>query len=168
MKPQEPNIPERRRFLLSDVLAGLSVFFGCSTTWVLSCLRSWFDYGTSMNPPRLTIRRLMLVVAVVALALGGFLWGRVLLDRRDRYLFEANWQRVFVDLARGAVENDTPEIRAKYGPAYEAMAIYHAKWEQKYRWAANHPWVVVEPDPDPPVDPRGGYPFMKDHPYGMK
>ena len=107
----------------------------------------------------------MIAVAVVALGLGGFLWGRMLLDRRDRYLFEANWQAHFVELAEGATEDDPPAVKAKFGPAYRAMAAYHASWEARYRWAAAHPWVVIEPDPDPPVDPRGGYPFMKDHPY---
>ena len=123
-----------------------------------------------MNLPRVrfSVRVLMVAVAVVALALGGYSWGRVLLDRRDRYLFEANWQAHFVELARDTEKDLTPAERAKFGPAYRAMAAYHADREKKFRWAAAHPWFVVEDDPDPPVDPMSGYPFMKDHPYNME
>jgi hypothetical protein len=117
---------------------------------------------------RFSVRVLMVVVGIVALSLGGFLWRRVLLDRRDRYQFEANWQARFEELARDSLEDGTPAEKAKFGPAYRAMVAYHSAWAKKYRWAADHPWVVVDPDPDPPVDPRSGYPFMKDHPYEFK
>ncbi len=118
--------------------------------------------------PRFTTRRLMIAVAVAALMLGGFVWGRVLLDRRARYLFEANGHAYLAELAERATETDPPAVKEKFDPAYRAMAAYHASWERRYRWAANHPWVVIEPDLEPPVDPRGHFPFMKDHPFGFE
>jgi hypothetical protein len=117
-------------------------------------------------PFRWTMRRNLLVVAIVALALGGFLEGRTMLDRRDRYLFEANWQAHFRKLADQAAADVAATDPASMAPAYRALAAYHAERERAYRRAIARPWIVVEPDPNPPVDPQNGYPFMKDHPYG--
>jgi hypothetical protein len=99
-----------------------------------------------MRPPRLrfTVRRLMTVVAVVAVLLGGFSLGR-----RSAYL-----NRLWLDhrreadrIARLAVTGSVvPSDRRSSG----ARFLWHCEMASKYGYAASHPWLPVEPDPPEP------------------
>ncbi len=105
---------------------------------------------------RLTVGRLMIIVAVAGLGLSG---GGVFLARREyRRLAESH------DHAAKVVwlEALHLEERAFFGPAevgarlkdqalrLEAIAAHHASLSSKYEGAAGSPWLPVEPDPPPP------------------
>jgi hypothetical protein len=77
--------------------------------------------------PRLTIRRLMIAVAVVAVLLAAFV---LVNERRKRFALLAN------DHGLKAIE----EVKAK------RPGRHYQLWE-KYRYAAHHPWLPVEADP---------------------
>ena len=83
-----------------------------------------------MRFPRLTIRRLMIVVAIVALLLATFL---LLNDRRKRFAILAN--------SHGLRAID--EVKAN------RPGRHYQLWE-KYTYAAHHPWLPVASDPPEP------------------
>ena len=88
---------------------------------------------------RFTIQRMMVVVAVVALTLGGIAW--VVRMKRLSSEYERRAQKhVF-------------EIQSLFNAAF---ASEHDYWSMemigKYRNASKRPWIPVEPDPpEPPV-----------------
>ncbi len=110
---------------------------------------------------RFTVRRMMVVVAVVALAFGIFrLWAL-----RELYLEKAanhagfraymlrspesiaHWEDRWTDQRIGKP--------ARYpwpgGPPFvPAMAKYHDAMRIKYERAARYPWLPIEPDPPDP------------------
>jgi hypothetical protein len=91
-----------------------------------------------MRLPRMTIRRWMVVVAVVGLLIGGYCLER----REDEFLERAAFYR---RLARH-------DIHARpHGNAYHrAMIDYSHAMDRKYEDAAKWPWLRVEPDPPAP------------------
>jgi hypothetical protein len=107
---------------------------------------------------RMTVRRLMVIVAAVALALGTFR----LCQLRQRYLEKAANHASF----RAYVLNSPESIQhweyrwtdnrqghpAKYpwpaGPPFvPAMTDFHDEMRLKWERAARMPWLPVEPDP---------------------
>jgi hypothetical protein len=103
--------------------------------------------------PRITVRRLMVAVAIV----GMLLWGGMLAVRSITYAFWAGG----VAKKRDAYQADilALEGRAAKGPtAKEAellafghrMMEYLARQQARYENAARYPWLSVEPDPPMP------------------
>ena len=90
--------------------------------------------------PRFTVRRLMVVVAIVGIGLG------VMIERRNRFRkiaarHHAEFQRL-ISLEPGA----------HYGPADLKMLVHewHYSMSAKYEDAARYPWLPVRPDrPEP-------------------
>ncbi len=113
-----------------------------------------------MPLPRMTTRRWMVVVAVVALAISG---GLRLKQRRDYFLSLARsheqkmpsstaegkaWKSRF-----GSTSRISSEEIMLLGRDFDRLmnrADYHASLARKYRRAARFPWLSVEPDPPEP------------------
>jgi hypothetical protein len=103
----------------------------------------------------LTVRRLMIVVAVVAMLLGGVVW-----LRQCREAFHERGLRYF----HACVEHSTslskllfvshqfPKLPFDTRPAGAHVRLMeHYKFmAEKYLSAARYPWLPVEPDPPPP------------------
>jgi hypothetical protein len=104
-----------------------------------------------MKLPRLTIRRLMVAVAVVGVALG--------LDGMRRRRAEY-WSRTayHVKLYRQRLSLLSGGVRGMHGgrevalpdPIELALVRYHFKLAEKYAQAAQYPWWPVAPDPPEP------------------
>ena len=104
-----------------------------------------------MRLPQFTTRRLMVLVAVVAVATGTAVG---LVQRRDSFLDEAAGHRELSDEAlqyayvmnfRYTFGLSEPE-RAEQ-KAHERLGIYHAEMRAKYERAARYPWLPVTADP---------------------
>jgi hypothetical protein len=92
--------------------------------------------GQFVRRPRMTTRGWLIVVAAVAMALRG----GELLRRRAEYLREADCCSAF-HIPDFMVQD---EEGRRWNNWVDAM-------EQKYRFAADHPWVSVAPDPPAPI-----------------
>jgi hypothetical protein len=117
-----------------------------------------------MRPVRIrfTIRLLMAVVAILAVALAGVAWSHWMRLRED-YRLAASYheekeqyqhqQLEGVAKAREIGRGDDPLL-----PLIERLAQrraeYHAEMRRKYEEAAAHPWEPVPPDPSEPSDER--------------
>ncbi|HWE35692.1 MAG TPA: hypothetical protein VG406_03905 [Isosphaeraceae bacterium] len=82
------------------------------------------------------LRTLLILVALVALALGA----ESLLRWRDVYRRKLNEHALIADLCDGP--GTTTELLRK--------AAFHRELAQKYEQAARHPWSPVAPDPPEP------------------
>ena len=110
---------------------------------------------------RFSIRRIMVVVVIVALAFGTFrLW-----TVRKLYLEKAAQHAGFRDFVVRSPESirywearwtaQREGLPARYpwpdGPPFvPAMVKYHDAMRIKYERAARYPWLSVEPDPPKP------------------
>ena len=96
---------------------------------------------------RLTVRRLMVAVAVVALCLTAWSYW----DRRDERYFEFAVKAMSHTTLAVAYETGRPigslRERARVNPR---KAAYHAALARKYEYAASRPWLPVLPDPPEP------------------
>jgi hypothetical protein len=120
---------------------------------------------------RLTVRRLMIFVVIVAVLLGGLRWGIRLRQRRDDALREAarhrhaaafyqNWIVVYPNFVahlkkdgyRGDIRRDFPTPED-----HRTRRDQHLVLERKYRQAAARPWLPIEPDP-PSLDTYVAFP----------
>ncbi len=112
-----------------------------------------------MKFPRMTIRRAMIALAILAVPLS-FLSGEML-SRRETYLGdtayharrEAEERRNLTGfgLARhaGTADANSSSI-VKMERASRLRVTYHADLKRKYQKAAAYPWVSVPPDPRDP------------------
>lgn len=98
-----------------------------------------------MSAPRLTLRSSLILLAVIAAALGTarLLHRRsVLLAKSERYRAYEAWY----ELSAGVV--DRPETARD---ARETAAFY-GRLRAKYERAAARPWLSIGPDTPPPID----------------
>ncbi len=100
---------------------------------------------------RFTVRRLMVAVALAAVAIGGVAWvarvERLASEYRRQYArHSAEVQRYGEEASKalGLGGGRERHVRAS------RLAAYHARLESKYGRAAHNPWLPVEPDPPPP------------------
>ena len=100
-------------------------------TTVLPETRDW--KSEAMNPPRVTVRRLMAMVAALAVILGLL---TALQRRRERF-------------RHLAAEYFSASKAVYTGPDDLTMEEYHADLALKYKAAANRPWLPVEADLPP-------------------
>jgi hypothetical protein len=97
-----------------------------------------------MRFPRVTIRRLLLLVAVLAVALGIV----VALQRRSE-----RFRRRAAEYASAIHTVYFADVNGKDGMMLTAtVADYHGDLSQKYTAAADRPWLPLESDPPPPDD----------------
>jgi hypothetical protein len=101
-----------------------------------------------MIRPRLTVRWLILAVALAGLALGGDRWHRRAMarraDYRSRALVHGVKEEVYGGLFRGCLRGGTiprPDPR---------QADDHAAMRRKYEAATTSPWFAPPPDPPEP------------------
>ena len=97
-----------------------------------------------MRLPRFTTRRLMVLVAVVALAFEAerlLRWRAHCLMKAEVHADRAN--DFISGLTEVCFENETPGMRGRLQRHWTALA-------EKYRRAARYPWLPVAPDPPPP------------------
>ena len=129
-----------------------------------------------MRPPRFSVRRVMVVVAVVALGLGICREGTRLMRLRHEYalreathsamsmraaaLAEVSQEAWRADVLRLAqmfrgIEGDGIAAALTLAPAPPAiqakLARYHQELNVKYLRAQRRPWIPVEPDPPAPT-----------------
>jgi hypothetical protein len=116
-----------------------------------------------MRFPRMTTRRWMLAVAVVALLMGGVVVAVRATRRSREYRQIAVWHAAMRDLCLGEAyeyqyaydHRAAGDHRAETDwPRYEAheraLARHHDGLAAKYDRAARYPWLPVEPDPPEP------------------
>jgi hypothetical protein len=125
---------------------------------------------------RVSVRAMMIIVAIVAILLVAWLEvaGK---ERRRGFRNKANfhasaegvWRKLQHRLAQLAIGDDKTvcdaeafrEIKAKV----VAIAEYHAAMRRKYQQAASHGWFTVAPDPPPPPpSPEALLPGRRIHP----
>ncbi len=92
-----------------------------------------------MRLPRLTVRLLLIVVALLALTLGLAGW-----MQRRAVTFRLEAARQY----QGWVDHARPDPRDDPGPE----ASYHLAMYEKYLKAASRPWLPVAPDPPAPKE----------------
>lgn len=94
-----------------------------------------------LQHPRLTVRRLMVAVAMIAVFLGGAVWVR----RRAEFARSrsADHRAMFFEVMHSpeAVQNFEADKR---------IAKYHLEWEMKWDRAASRPWLPFEAEPPAP------------------
>jgi hypothetical protein len=104
---------------------------------------------------QMTMRTLMGIVAVAALLFGV----ERLLSRRARFLelAEAHASRVLdygVNRDEQCFKDEFRDanglLREDFCKQLDICCDHWAALERKYRYAANHPWLAVEPDPPSP------------------
>jgi hypothetical protein len=92
-----------------------------------------------MRLPRMTTRRWMVAIAVVAVGLADV--GR----RRHLALLQ---RAAYHEEIERLVTNTAPQV-----PANAAIRDLHARLKEKYWRAARYPWLPVRPDPPEPKKP---------------
>jgi hypothetical protein len=107
--------------------------------------------------PRVSLRWLMVAVAIVALVLGVGTMGWRYLALRTKADFhermereQAEKQRAIEDLALAA---NSPEVAARMRAdkaVHAKIENYHSRLKAKYRELASRPWLPIEPDPPEP------------------
>src|SRR5437588_10387834 len=98
-----------------------------------------------MQIPRMTTRRWILAVAIVALLLGA----ERLAERRAYLLIRAEVEADRADdFVKGrACLRDEIDVEGMY----EKLRDHYLGLARKYRLAADMPWLPVEPDPEAPT-----------------
>jgi hypothetical protein len=96
-----------------------------------------------MSRPRLTIRRLMMMIVLVSLALAGL----GLMRRRELLL-----DRSAEHFGPAAMEGTL--VMTDEGPAYTNLRTEKGRWHEamrrKYDYYGHRPWLSVPPDPPEP------------------
>jgi hypothetical protein len=111
---------------------------------------------------RFTIRLLMAVVAISAVALAGVAWSHWM-RLREGYRLQASYHEEKEQYERQQLQGVAKAREVGHGdepllPLIEQLARrradYHAEMRRKYEEAAAHPWEPVSPDPSEPSDQR--------------
>jgi hypothetical protein len=101
-----------------------------------------------MRFPRLTSRRLMIVVAIAGVILfAGQMWRRSVTFAelaRENGVYKDNYMYIVYEYEQD--ENFKPEWKYTIG-RFREMADGCGRREAKYLRAARYPWLSVEPDP---------------------
>lgn len=118
-----------------------------------------------MTLPRMTMRRWMMVVALVGLACGvGVEVRRQIIEteRLNRLAVEARIEELMRHPVASCGPHHWKPPQATYvrpaaftrpsGVPNTTLALYHRKMSEKRRWALVHSWVTLEPDPLPPPE----------------
>jgi hypothetical protein len=114
----------------------------------------------AMRLPRMTTRRWVAAIMVSGLLMG---WGVRLWRRESYFVARARhhadmaqaygfWGPIvmgFLKMTEGSQERADLEHMRAILPSHIA---YHEALARKYRRAARHPWLPVEPDPPPPPE----------------
>jgi hypothetical protein len=99
-----------------------------------------------MKRPRVTVRRMMILVAIVALVIGGEKMRRRWLGLREM----AAEHKFRAEACETVASEQGPRWR-RYAH-YRTVAAYSRRMQIKYEHAMRRPWLSVEPDPPKPKD----------------
>jgi hypothetical protein len=88
------------------------------------------------------VRRLMIVVALIAVVSGSFR-----LKRRSEEFRQRAAKHEWLSKPGGGSMMGPPEV---WMGELEVFQRYHDGMRRKYEYAAWHPWLSIEPDPPPP------------------
>jgi hypothetical protein len=112
-----------------------------------------------MSRFRFTIRRMMVVVAIVAVICGGgsYAWRREQLRRRlEGYHWKiSHHSQMERSSITAIVESNVPTGPDELARLNSVRTAYHASMRRKYQRAAVRPWQGIEPDPPEPVEYSG-------------
>jgi hypothetical protein len=115
-----------------------------------------------LSRPRFTIRLMMVLVAVAALALSVGVTRRRMANLSFTYLARATEYQSKAEVARvSALESEylsqhgrTPDPKyAQRGIGYRRLSAFYLTMKRKYERAATQPWLPIAPDPAPPAEP---------------
>jgi hypothetical protein len=99
--------------------------------------------------PRLTVRRLMILVAIVGLLVGCGIEGER--RRMDFRLRQINHYLCQEEAERARRIFSTPVVLDPARVAgFDARIAHHGRMAEKYKWAERYPWLPVLPDPPEP------------------
>jgi hypothetical protein len=96
---------------------------------------------------RISIRMLMVLVAIAGLAMAGAIMVRRSTEFRALAEEQADAEMMSMSYADDARGEGGDSQRVARG---EQMAAYHRELRAKYERAARYPWLPVEPDPPEP------------------
>jgi hypothetical protein len=109
-----------------------------------------------MRLPRMTTRRWMIAVAILAVGLATdalFRRHLALRQRRQRAAYHEKIEKlVTATIGELDLAARSPKAAAQVR-ANAAIRDRHARLKEKYRRAARYPWLPVEPDPPEPEKP---------------
>jgi hypothetical protein len=115
---------------------------------------------------RMTLRRLMAVVAAVAVLLAV---GVTLRKRSQAFDRIAHEHGLRTEMRSSASDTWGHTKLLQYYKRLWRDAQFHRRMYEKYRYAASHPWLPVEADPDiktfEPGEPPRPYPWEPLPPY---
>jgi hypothetical protein len=95
-----------------------------------------------LTRPQFTVRRLLIGVAITAVALGVPPWSRRRGESfRQRAIYHAE------ESEGGWVDGGLTKAQID---RIQSRLAYHGMMAVKYRWAARYPWLPVAPDPPLP------------------
>ena len=109
-----------------------------------------------IKPARFTLRTLMIVVAVAAVALSGELLRRRWVVYRDFAAMYAELERderqsIDAPVLMCGMWRPTPAQRREFTESIKRsrieMVAYFSLLRRKYEYASSHPWIIVGPDP---------------------
>jgi hypothetical protein len=116
-----------------------------------------------MKRHRITLRKLMIAVALAALAS----WGVVLWERSRRFADEAckhfrRFQVCTINRDGAPLNSEAPrptwdqlsDHEKEQRVGWNRWVLYEKQLVRKYQRAARFPWITVEEDPPPPSDYR--------------
>jgi hypothetical protein len=101
-----------------------------------------------MRLPRLTVRRLMIAVAIVGMTLGVVVWCK---RRHDRFVGHVSLYERERENTAGIWSGPSKVIEARRELARRRGRYFYAM-AAKYRFAARYSWLPVEPDPPEPKE----------------
>jgi hypothetical protein len=101
---------------------------------------------------RFTVRRMMVVVALGAIALGAYDTGCCWFSHRQRCVKMIAMHEWASDTFRSRMRNNAPAFYPTEADRRWAnrRAEYHERMALRWTRAAAHPWLPVEPDPPEP------------------
>ena len=101
--------------------------------------------------PRFTMRRLMVVVAIVGLLMGGSLWIVRMRTRSAAYRQRAFEFSLMTARDGGVIFTEDGKFHSKYDNENDWLRdAWACKLAEKYWRLSLRPWLPVEPDPPPP------------------
>jgi hypothetical protein len=98
------------------------------------------DPAMRRHPVRMTLRGLMVAVAIVAVVLGVGLLKKRRDERLKRLAFYSGLEHKYTARAQASTSG-------RLGNAGQERLDYFRAMRRKWEWAASHPWESVEPDP---------------------
>lgn len=101
-----------------------------------------------MRMPRVTIRRAMLLVVIIAMALA-------VVARRSRFLELSEYHRAHAGTPTAITESSRTYFAVEHADGTRDFISsrrhwWHVSLQEKYERAARYPWLPVEPDASGP------------------